>query len=98
MTAAALLTKIKNYMRIRHNALDDTITDDINAGTLELTRAGVSVYEENEIRDDELILTAIRYHVMAAEDYNGKGSQYQQSFEKLRDAMSLSGEYRCETN
>ncbi len=98
MTTEALLTKIKNCMRIRHDALDDTITDDIKAGALELQRAGVSVYEENRIRDDELIYTAIRYFVMAAEDYNGKAQQYQLSFERLRDALSLSGEYKCETN
>ncbi len=102
MTAAALLAKIKNNMRIRHTALDTAITDDMNAGALELERAGVSAYKtvnnSKEFVDNELVLTAIRYFVQSAENYNDKGQQYQQSFNKLRDAMALSGEYQCETS
>lgn len=102
MTVASLLAKIKNNMRIRHTALDTAITDDINAGALELERAGVPAYIEvngnKEIKNDELIQTAIRYFVMSVENYNDRGQQYQQSFENLRNAMSLSGEYQCATN
>lgn len=101
MTTAQVLEQLKSRMRIRHEALDGVLTEDINAGALELTRAGVSVYKEDpgtELRDDALIATAICYHAMAAEDYGGKAQQYQQSFEKLRDALSQSGGYQCETS
>ena len=102
MTKAALLAKIKDNMRIRHTALDNAITDDMNAGALELERAGVSAYQikdnAKEFSDDQLVLTAIRYFVQSAENYNDKGQQYQQSFEKLRDAMALSGDYQCVTS
>lgn len=103
MTAEVLLEKIKNNMRIRHTALDAAITDDMYAGALELERAGVSAYkvvnDQKEFSDDQLVITAIRYFVQSAENYNDKGTQYQQSFEKLRDAMALSGDYKkCVTN
>ena len=99
MTAAQMLVKVKESMRIRHTALDDTLTDDINAGALELKRSGVSVYDQSgQIRDDELIVNAIRFFVMAAEDYNGKAEQYTQAFERLRNALSLSAGYRAEND
>ncbi len=94
MTTAQMLAKVKEAMRIRHTALDTTLTDDINAGALELKRSGVSVFDNDNLRDDALIEVAVRYYVMAAEDYNGKASQYMQSFEKLRDAMAMSGDYK----
>jgi len=96
MTTAQMLVKIKDSMRISHSALDDTLTDDINAGALELKRSGVSVFDQGLIRDDELIQNAIRYFVMAAEDYNGKGSQYTLSFERLRNALAMSKDYKAE--
>ncbi len=98
MTTAQMLVKIKDSMRISHSALDDTLTDDINAGALELKRSGVSVFDQGLIRDDELIVNAIRFFVMAAEDYNGKAEQYTQAFERLRNALSLSDGYRAESN
>lgn len=98
MTTAQMLEKVKEAMRIRHTALDATLTDDINAGALELQRSGVSVFVENQIRDDALIENAIRYFVLAAEDYNGKAGQYTQAFEKLRDALAVSTGYKAESN
>ena len=98
MTTAQMLTKIKEAMRIRHTALDATLTDDIDAGALELQRSGVSVFDNSQIRDDALIENAIRYFVMAAEDYNGKAAQYTQAFEKLRNALSMSTGYKAESN
>lgn len=98
MTTAQMLEKVKDSMRIRHTALDDTLTDDINAGALELKRSGVSVFDQGLIRDDELIVNAIRFFVMATEDYNGKAEQYTQAFERLRNALSLSAGYRAEND
>ena len=65
----------------------------IDAGALELKRSGVSVYENNELKNDALVENAIRYYVFAVEDYNGKAQQYQQSFERLRNAMAQSKDY-----
>lgn len=93
MTAAQMLIKIKQAMRISHAALDTTLSDDINAGALELKRSGVSVYENGELKDDALVENAIRYYVFMVEDYNGKAQQYQQSFERLRNAMAQSKDY-----
>lgn len=96
MTIAQMLVKIKNAMRISHSALDTTLWADIEAGALELKRSGVSVYENDELKDDALVENAIRYYVFALEDYNGKAQQYQQSFEKLRNAMAQSKDYILE--
>ncbi len=93
MTTAQMLVKIKQAMRISHAALDTTLSDDIDAGALEMKRSGVSVYENNELKNDALVENAIRYYVFAVEDYNGKAQQYQQSFERLRNAMAQSKDY-----
>lgn len=94
MTTANFVEKVKDAMRIRHDSLDAILADDIEAGALELKRAGVLAYNDSdELSDDELVLTAIRYYVMATEDYAGKASQYMQSFERLRDALSQSADY-----
>jgi hypothetical protein len=94
MTTAQMLVKIKEAMRISHTALDVTLSDDIEAGALELERSGVSVYEDGELKSNALVENAIRYYVFAVEDYNGKAQQYHQSFEKLRNAMAQSEAYK----
>lgn len=94
MTVAELTTRFKGYMRITHDKLDDVISADIMSGALDLERAGVSAHTDDEIRDDELVVAALRLYTMALEDYNAKGQQYMQQYGQLRDAMSLCETYR----
>jgi hypothetical protein len=98
MTVAQCLAKVKEAMRIKHNQLDNTLTDDINAAALDLQRAGVVVYQVNDnvttLVDDQLVQTAIRLYVFACEDYNDKGEQYRQGYQSLLSALALSGSYR----
>lgn len=91
-----LVEQIKKSMRIRHTVLDDIIRADIQAGALDLSRAGVHPFEEDgeTMRDDALIHKAVELYCKAQEDYEGKGTMYEASYEKLRDSMSLCGEYR----
>lgn len=100
MTEADVLEKIKNAMRIRHNALDSILTDDIRAGALDMTRAGVSVYQskgdELLFMNDELIATAIRFYAMAVEDYEGKGQLFMSNYKNLRDSLSLHKKYKMD--
>ena len=46
-------------------------------------------------KDDVLLDKAVELYCKAQFDYLGKGEQFQQNYEKLRDAISLAGDYRC---
>ena len=90
-----LLDQIKKSMRISHNALDETLQSDIDAGALDLLRVGVQPYQSGKktIKNDALIRKAIELYVKAQEDYEGKGECLMKSYEKLRDSLSLCGDY-----
>lgn len=103
-----LLELIKKSQRISHSALDDVLMSDIDAAAMELLRVGVNPYQTDadgniiqdgqgapEICDKPLIVKAIELYAKGMEDFEGKGDRYMLSFEKLRDAMSLSGEYNA---
>lgn len=103
-----LLSQVKTAMRISHDLLDVTFESDIQTAALELYRSGVQPYVTDEegkivvidgqrqILDDELIHKAIELYVKAQNDYNGKGEQLQQAFQKLSDSLALSGDYALE--
>lgn len=78
-------------MRISHDFLNDEIQQNIVACIQDLRRVGV--YRE----DDSLICKACELYCKWQQDYQGKAKQYEQNYEKLRDALSLAGEYRCTT-
>ena len=89
-----LLMQIKTSMRITHDALDDTIRTDIGAGAQDLLRVGVrSFSDDGELREDPLIRKALELYCKAQADYQGKGAEYEASYTRLRDAMSLCGDY-----
>ena len=101
-----LLEHIKKSLRISHSALDDVLLSDIYSGADELMRVGVDPYVRDEngafvldadgsriIQDKPLIIRAIDFWVKAVEDHEEKGDKYMKSFEKVRDSLSLSGDY-----
>lgn len=87
-----MLDKIKKSMRISHSSLDDDIQRNINACLLDLERVGV--YKSKET---ELLTKACELYCKWQYDYQGKGEQFQANYEKLRDSMSLAGDYQCTT-
>lgn len=92
-----LLEQVKRSQRISHSALDDILLSDIEAGAGELLRAGVYPYEtDGSISKNPLIRKAIELYAKGMEDFEEKGSTYIASFEKLRDAMALNGEYNVQ--
>lgn len=92
-----LLEQIKMSQRISHNALDGVLLSDIEAGAGELLRAGVYPYTvDGNFSENPLIRKAIELYAKGMEDFEEKGSVYMASFEKLRDAMALSGEYNAQ--
>ena len=92
--------QVRKSQRISHNALDDILLSDIEAGACELLRVGVYPYEDDgkSISEKPLIRKAIELYAKGIEDFEEKGSRYMADFEKLRDAMALSGEYEKRTD
>lgn len=75
-------------MRISHNKLDDSITDDIESCKTELQMAGVYCKDT-----DQLLQKACELYVKWQNDYGGKGEQFEKAYNKLKDAMALCGDY-----
>lgn len=84
-----MLALIKKALRITHNQLDDVIKSNIDACLLDLERVGILRIEET----DPMIIKLAELYVKGQEDYQGKGDRYQAAYEKMRDAVSLCGEY-----
>lgn len=95
MTVSEVVENVKKAMRIVHNRLDDTLTVDVEAGALDAAARGVSVYQDDAIRDDMLVQRLLILYCMGEEDYNGKGQQYTAKYEELRNAMSLIEGYKA---
>lgn len=91
-----LVKPIKDSMRIRHSKLNADIKSNIAAATTDMIRVGVQPYcdiEKKKLKNDSLIKKAIELYCKAQADYMGKGAQFEASYEKLRDALSLCGDY-----
>lgn len=91
-----LVKPIKDSMRIKHSELDADIENNIAAATADMLRVGVQPYcdvKKKKLKDDSLIGKAIELYCKAQANYMGKGPQFEASYEKLRDALSLCGDY-----
>lgn len=93
-----LAEQIKKSMRISHNALDNILSEDIKAGTLDLKLSGVQPFTLNKngkekIREDALIHKAIELYCKWQEDFQGKGEKYEKAYRSLKDALALCGDY-----
>lgn len=86
-----MLDNMKMALRIRHGSLDDDINGNISACSLDLKRAGIKAFEENNA--DALITKAMELYCKWQYDFGGKGEQYHRAYEQLRNALSLSGDY-----
>jgi len=88
-----MLEKIKLSMRIFHTMLDTDITSNIDACMLELKRVGVDPAIAVSDSEDALIIKAAELYCKWQYDFNGKGDQFKQAFENLRDSLSLCDDY-----
>lgn len=94
-----LLEQIKKSMRIAHTALDDTIKADVEAGKIDLSVAGVQPLDtDGNLKDDALINKALELYCKSQADYEGKGIQYQEAYDKLKDSLSLCGDYKRDSD
>lgn len=84
-----MLENIKQALRISHNDLDSELQIHINACLLDLERVGV----EKDFKTP-LIQSAVELYCKWIYDFSGKGELFLKHYEKLRDSLSLSEEYR----
>lgn len=82
--------QVRKKMRISHSYMDDDIADNIAAARLDMGRVGI-----DPNADDELVDKAVELYCKAQFDYLGKGEQFLEHYERLRDAMSMAGAYKC---
>lgn len=83
-----LVNVAKSALRLTTTALDDEISDEVDACLLRLHLAGADGAEE-----DPLVKDAVRAYVRWQHDFCGRGDEWKTCFEELRDAMGLSDEY-----
>lgn len=80
--------QMRAKLRISHTYMDEEIGSNIESARLDMSRVGV-----NSGKDDALTDKAVELYCKAQFDYLGKGDQFQENYERLRDAMSMTGEY-----
>jgi hypothetical protein len=85
-----MLEKVKMSLRITHDALDSDISDTIDACKRDLSISGVEIIEDT----DELIIQACKTYARAEYDFGGKGEKYKESYELLKQHLSLCGDYK----
>ena len=84
--------QVRKKMRISHSRMDDDIASNIEAARLDMGRVGI-----DPEADDALVDKAVELYCKAQFDYLGKGEQFRENYESLRDAMSMAEGYRCGT-
>ena len=84
------IERARSALRISHTLLDCDIENNIDAARFDMRQVGINID-----KDDVLLDKAVELYCKAQFDYLGKGEQFQQNYEKLRDAISLAGDYRC---
>ena len=81
-----LLEKIKNSLRIKHNAIDEDIQEQIEACKLDLNRVGIK-------KINALIIQITKLYVKWHLNYEGEADRYMKAYELMRNGMSLDGDY-----
>lgn len=88
----AILENVKIALRIQHSRLDAELTSEIAACKQDLKLAGVATVSDT----DDLTITAITTCIRGNHDYAGKGDQYREMYERIKNTMALSPLYNIE--
>lgn len=89
-----MLDRIKKAIGVSHNAKDDVYQAYIDAGIEDARNNGVS----EEAMYSHLGFALILTYVKAEIDFEGKGERFRENYEKARDTMSLSENYKENTD
>ena len=84
------IAKVKTNLRISSDVFDEAeIPPLIDAALAELRRRGVI----NQPAEDPLIFRAVVFYCKAHCGFDKDGTRYEAAFDKLADALALSGDY-----
>lgn len=84
-----MLEKIKLALRIKHNAVDEDIRDQIEACKLDLKRVGIIKIDEKDFLIIQLVKLYVKWHM----NFENEAGRYMQAYQMMRDSLSLSGDY-----
>ena len=87
--AAQLLPEVKRWLRRSSSNLESEVRQTVAACLLDMKRVGIV----NISADDPLIQQAIKHHAKANFGYDDDSEKWDAAYTKLRDALSLSGDY-----
>lgn len=91
--APETLNKVKAFIRISHNKLNQDITDDVDSCMADLKAHGI-VYKDDT---DPLILNAVKLWCKALyTDDTSKAADYQRRYKELRDCLKVAEGYGWE--
>ena len=93
-TETAIVTSAKKWLRNTSDAFNEEIEQTVDACLLDLKNSGV----ENRDTTDALIQQAIKLYCKAQFGYNDMGDKFQKSYEFLKAALALSGDYNTEAD
>lgn len=85
-----MLEKIKEALRIKHSESDNDIKDQIAAAKADMYRIGINKVDEKDV----LIIQAIKLYVKWQLNFEDDAIRYMLAYEKLRDSLSLCGDYK----
>lgn len=88
----ALIDNVKLALRIKSSSFDDELQNLIDACKVDMNISGVEVISETE----PLTERAIIFYCKGNFGYDDKAEKFQDAYEKLKIAMSLSGDYKNE--
>ncbi len=86
-----MIEKIKKNLRITHSKLDDEIEDCISACLRDLERVGLKDVDNK--KNDHLILQCVKSYSRWQFNFENQAERYRQSYESLRNALSLNKDY-----
>ena len=84
--------KIKKALKRTNDVIDDEIKSNIEYCLAELKRVGIAVTAETPLIDK-----CCELYCKAQLNFDNNSERYQHAFEKLRDALSLSSEFKEQT-
>lgn len=88
-----MLEEVKTALRVRNNIFNSEIQDLIDAARADLALSGVSK-EKTELDTDPLITRAVKTYCKAHFGYdNPEAERFEKSYQKLKEHLSLAGDY-----
>lgn len=86
-----MIDKVKIALRIKSDAFNEEIQSLIDACKTDLRLAGV----DNISETDELVARAVIFYCRAYFFVGDAATRYEQAYQNLKIALSLSGDYRA---